>query len=168
MRWLQGTFRQTIITPMVRLICLAVLVCVTLSGCAVLKGQTQQNPAGETANIQSEISAELPALGAGQSASSLDQTTEADKAAALAQPEAAAGRELGRVVVALGSPAEPGFWLKSALIAVPGKGRVVAASGVSVAVDLMPGTGAALLSLAAFRALGFSLTDLPEVTVFVN
>jgi hypothetical protein len=33
---------------------------------------------------------------------------------------------------------------------------------------LRPGTGAALLSLAAFRALGLGLTDLPEVTVFAE
>jgi hypothetical protein len=33
-------------------------------------------------------------------------------------------------------------------------------------VELRPGTGAALLSLAAFQALGLSLTDLPVVTVF--
>jgi hypothetical protein len=37
-----------------------------------------------------------------------------------------------------------------------------------VNVDLIPGTGGALLSLAAFRQLGLSLTDLPEVTVYAN
>jgi hypothetical protein len=31
---------------------------------------------------------------------------------------------------------------------------------------LRPGTGGALLSLAAFQALGLSLTELPQVTVF--
>ena len=68
--------------------------------------------------------------------------------------------------MALGSPAEQGFWLKTALVSVAGKGRVVTASGASVAVDLLPTEGAALLSLAAFRALGLSLTDVPEVSVF--
>ena len=108
----------------------------------------------------------LPALGAGQSAAALDQTTAADKAKATEAKSG--GRALGRVSVALGSPAEQGFWLKSPLVAVAGKGRVVTASGASVVVDLLPGTGGALLSLAAYRALGFALTDLPVVTVFVD
>ena len=44
---------------------------------------------------------------------------------------------------------------------LPG-GRV----GSLVAGEILPGTGAALLSLAAFQALGLSLTELPEVTVY--
>ncbi len=109
-----------------------------------------------------------PVLGEGVSASVLDQTTDAEKAAAVGGAGAAGERQLGRVVVALGSPAEQGFWLKSALIVTPAKGRVVTEGGASVAVELRPGSGAALLSLAAFRALGLGLTDLPEVTVFAD
>ena len=110
----------------------------------------------------------LPVLGVGQTAAALDATTDAQKAAAVAIPVAGSDVDLGLMVVALGSPAEQGFWLKSAKVAVPGKGRVVTADGRSVAVDLQPGTGGALLSLAAFRALGLGLTDLPEVRVFAN
>lgn len=106
-------------------------------------------------------------LGQAQSAAALDQTTEAEKAAA-ATPATGAGRDLGPVVVALGSPAEQGFWLRSALVTAPGKGRVVTTGGQSVNVDLLPGTGAASLSLAAFRELGLGLTDLPEVRVYAN
>ena len=98
-------------------------------------------------------------------AEALDQTTTAERAAAVLVP-AAEGRALGKVTVALGSPAEQGFWLKTTLVSVAGTGRVVTASGASVAVDLIPAQGAALLSLAAFRALGLSLTDVPEVSVF--
>jgi hypothetical protein len=46
------------------------------------------------------------------------------------------------------------------------QGRVVTASGQSLTLELRPGTGGALLSLAAFQALGLSLTGLPEVSVF--
>jgi hypothetical protein len=46
------------------------------------------------------------------------------------------------------------------------QGRIETAAGKSLALELRPGTGGALLSLAAFQALGLSLTDLPEVTVF--
>ena len=107
-------------------------------------------------------------LGGAQSAAALDQTTQAEKAKATATPANSAGRDLGSVVVALGSPAEQGFWLRSTLVSVPTSGRVVTAAGTSVNVDLQPGTGAALLSLAAYRALGLGLTDLPEITVFAN
>jgi hypothetical protein len=107
-----------------------------------------------------------PPVGA-NTAATLDTTTEAQRAAAVSAPVLGA-RELGKATVALGSPAEPGFWLRTPLARAPGKGKVVTASGASVAVDLQPGTGGALLSLAAYRALGLSLTDLPEVTVFAE
>lgn len=135
-----------------------------LSGCAGLPfGKRTPDPVQIVAPVEPAVT--LPALGAGASAEALDQTTEAERAAAVATP-AATGRALGQVTVALGSPAEQGFWLKTALVSVAGKGRVVTASGASVAVDLLPTEGAALLSLAAFRALGLSLTDVPEVSVF--
>ena len=70
--------------------------------------------------------------------------------------------------MALGSPTEPGFWIKSKLVAVAAKGRVETADGKSVAVDLLPSDGAAILSFAAFRALELALTDLPDVSVYAN
>ncbi len=110
----------------------------------------------------------LPPLGVGTSASVFDKSSQAEKAAALAKPDNLGARPLGKTVVGLGNPAEQGFWLRSTLVSTPGKGRVVTASGASVAVDLVPGSGGALLSLAAFRALGLNLTDLPEVSVFID
>ena len=110
--------------------------------------------------------APAPVLGLGNPAASLDARSAAERAEALAP--IAGGRALGRVVVALGSPAEQGFWLRSGLVVVAGKGHVTTAGGGSVAVDLLPGQGPALLSLAAYRALGLALTDLPEVAVFID
>ena len=46
------------------------------------------------------------------------------------------------------------------------QGRIVTAAGKSLGLELRPGTGGALLSLAAFQALGLSLTELPQVTVY--
>jgi hypothetical protein len=141
------------------------LAALTLSGCALF--QPEADPVVAAAPAVAAPPPNPGPLGvAGQSADALDQSSAADIAAATAAPTGA--RELGRVVVALGSPAEQGFWIKTALVTVPGKGRVETASGASVNVDLLPGTGGALLSLAAFRQLGLSLTDLPEVTVYAN
>lgn len=109
----------------------------------------------------------IQSLPGAQTAAALDTTTEAERAAAMDAPVAGA-RELGKITVALGSPAEQGFWMSTALVSAPVKGKVMTAGGMSVAVDLRPGTGGALLSLAAYRALGLSLTDLPEVAVFAE
>jgi hypothetical protein len=98
----------------------------------------------------------------------LDTTTDAEKAAALAAPAPTGAAALGSVIVSLGAVAEPGFWLRSSLVTAPGKGRVETAGGQSVAVDLLPGTGSAQLSLPAYRALGLGLTDLVEVKVFAQ
>ncbi len=147
------------------------LAALTLSGCALFQPKAATVAAPPVAAAAPAV---VPPpnpgpLGAsGQSAAALDQSSAADIAAATAVPEPAGERSLGTVVVGLGSPAEQGFWIKTALAAAPGKGRVETASGASVNVDLIPGTGGALLSLAAFRQLGLSLTDLPEVTVYAN
>lgn len=123
-----------------------------------MKPQTRPNSAGVAA----------PPAGA-RTARALDTTTAAQKAAALAAPAQPAGEQsLGKTAVALGNVTEPGFWLRSGLVKKAGAGRVVTAAGGSIAVDLIPGTGAAQLSLAAFRALNLPLTDLPEVTIFAQ
>lgn len=131
-------------------------------GSAGVTGPAEPQPATEFAPAVSTSVLGTRAV----SAETLDKTSAEEKAAALAAPAAGGERELGRVVVALGPPADQGLWLSSSLIKSAGQGRIVTAAGKSLAVELRPGTGAALLSLAAFQALGISLTDLPEVTVF--
>lgn len=139
-----------------------------VSGCAVLD-RVRPAPSPVSAPEPTGTPSESPAvLGQGTTAAALDQTTVEERAAALAAPAASAERSLGKVSVSLGSPAEQGFWLRSGIVTAAGKGRVVTAGGQSVAVDLIPGEGAAQLSLAAFRALGLSLTDLPEVSVYAQ
>jgi hypothetical protein len=148
----------------------------TLSGCGAFErfrkvpdSNPQPGIAGAPGAIAPPIeTTALPGGAGAQSAEALDQTTEAERAAATAAPATGAERELGKIVVALGTVTEQGIWLKSELVTEPGKGRVVTASGASVAVDLLPGSGGATLSLAAYRALNLGLTDLPEVTVFAN
>lgn len=156
--------RQTIVADMIRMYLTPALIALSLSGCGMMERLTKA-PAPAVAPVPDAVV--LPAMGAGQSAAALDQTTDAEKAAAAAKADGVE-RSLGTVVVGLGSPAEQGFWIKSQLIAIPGKGRVVLKTGGSVNVDLLPGTGGALLSLAAFRALGLGLTDLPEVTIYAQ
>lgn len=153
---------------MMKTIPLMLMSAAVLTGCGMLDRQKPRPKAPEVQIVAPlEDTVTLPALGAGQTAATLDASTAAEKAAAVAAPVAGA-RELGKTTVALGSPAEQGFWLKTSMVTAAGKGKVVTSGGASVAVDLQPGSGGALLSLAAYRALGLSLTDLPEVTVFAE
>ena len=143
-----------------------------LSGCALFQkdggrtaatGPAEPQPATEFAPT---VATSVLGTTRAASAEALDKTTAAEKAAALAAPAKGGERELGRVVVALGSPAEQGIWLSSALVKEKAQGRIMTAAGKSLALELRPGTGGALLSLAAFQALGLSLTELPQVTVY--
>lgn len=110
------------------------------------------------------VAARLAPQGA-RSAAAFDRTTPAERAAAVAAP--VSGGKLGDVVVSLGNPAEQGFWLRSALVTAPRPGSVRLASGQSVQVELRPlAGGGPQLSLAAYRALGLGLTDLPKVAVY--
>jgi len=139
---------------------LLVLMGASLAGCGMVGGPRTLAPVVAVAPVAA------PVLGVGQTAAALDTSTAAERAEAVVP--AAGGASLGAMVVALGSPTEQGFWLRSDKVAIAGKGRVVTAGGATVAVDLRPGTGGALLSLAAFRALNLGLTDLPEVEVFAD
>ncbi len=99
-----------------------------------------------------------------------DTTSEAERAAAADAGATGGEVALGRTIATLGSPAKPGFWLETPLVSAPAKGRVVAANGESVLVDLLPldaPTGAGShISLAALRLLGIGLTGLHELSVF--
>lgn len=103
-------------------------------------------------------------------ADTLDTTTEAERAEAMATPTGGE-QALGTTIASLGAVAEGGIWLKTPLVQAEGKGRVESPeTGKSVAVDLIPlggepGAGSRL-SLAAMRLLEVDLTSLPEVRVF--
>ncbi|HSF63936.1 MAG TPA: D-galactarate dehydratase [Paracoccaceae bacterium] len=144
-----------------------VLMLSALAGCAGAPGSggfSASDPIGTRPQTRPDA-APPPPPGA-RTAEALDTTTPEQRAAATAAPAAPAGeRELGTVAVSLGSPAEPGFWLRWAGVTTPGPGRVVTAGGQAVLVDLIPGEGAAQLSLPAFRALGLPLAGLATVTV---
>ena len=106
---------------------------------------------------------------AARTAEALDTTTAAQRAAAAA-PATSTSAALGMTVAALGSPSEPGLWLKTPLVAAKAQGRVTnPATGKSSAVTLLPldgpKTAGSQLSLAAMRLIGASLTDLTEIEV---
>jgi len=105
-----------------------------------------------------------------RTAEEFDTTTPEARAAAVAAPPVASEERLGTTIASLGPPAEPGIWMETPLVRAVTMGRVEAASGKSVTLELRPSGGAAgsgsQISLAAMRLLEVPLTDLPELTVY--
>lgn len=104
-----------------------------------------------------------------KTAEALDTTTPAQRAAAAA-PAEAPSKVLGKTVASLGSPTEPGLWLKTPLVSSEQQGRVTNPSnGKSSLVTLIPidgpETAGSRMSLAALRLIEASLTELTEVEV---
>ena len=84
-------------------------------------------------------------------------------------PNATPGaRVLGTTIASLGSPAEPGLWLKTPLVASLKAGQAEY-QGRTITLELRPSGGAtgsgSQISLAAMRLIGAPLTSLPELTV---
>lgn len=160
------TFRMALTNPL-RLICLG-LGLLALTGCAsglppFLQGKA--DAAAQPDVPMADFQPIAPPLGA-TTAEALDTTTPEQRAAALAVPAPSSGGPLGTVSASLGAVTEPGFWLRTGLVKAVQQGRVELPGGKAVQVELRPGEGAAQLSLAAYRALGLGLTDLPDVVVY--
>ncbi|MGB3245027.1 MAG: hypothetical protein WBB25_10860 [Sulfitobacter sp.] len=110
-----------------------------------------------------------PPPAAAKTAEALDTTTPAQRAAAAA-PAKTPTKALGKTVATLGSPTEPGLWLKTPLVTTEQQGRVTnPANGKSSLVTLIPidgpATAGSRMSLAALRIIEASLTDLTEIEV---
>ncbi len=128
----------------------------------------QDAPAVEATTLAPETAAPPPPKAA-KTAEALDTTTPEQRAAAAA-PAATPTKALGKTVATLGSPTEPGLWLKTPLVSSEQKGRVTnPANGKSSVVTLIPidgpATAGSRMSLAAMRLIEASLTDLTEVEV---
>ncbi len=148
---------------------LCLLALPALAGCGLFQPSVpDSNPTPGVVSVQPGKPVARPAMGQGKSAAALDTVSDAEKAAALTAAKPAGAQAIGKTVVALGPPGEAGLWLKAPFVKAAGKGRVATGSGQTLAVDLKPGTGGALLSFAAFRALNLPLTGLPEVTVYAD
>ena len=143
-----------------------------LSGCAQLKWPGKPRPEAGPEPVEEVMPPEgevAPVPPAARTVEEFDTTTKEQKAAAVA--DTAGGVDLGVTIASLGSPTEPGFWLKTPLVDAPAKGRAVyAGTGKSVQVDLIPidgpRTAGSRMSLSAMRLIGAPFTGLPEIRVY--
>lgn len=153
---------------------LTVLLLPLLAGCAQIglpphKGAPAAPASASAPALAPAVVAPAPPRAA-RTAEQFDTTTPQERAAAAARGTAG-GALLGETVASLGNPAEPGFWLLTPLVTTPATGRVVSVTtGQAAEVELRPSGGAegagSELSLAAFRLLGVSLTDLAVLRVY--
>lgn len=129
----------------------------------------QIRPLARPETLNTSVSTPPPAA---RTVEEFDTTTAEQRSDAVAEAKTAASEaDLGLTIASLGSPSEPGFWLKTPLVSAPSKGRVIyPATGKSVAVDLIPidgpKTAGSRMSLPAMRLIEAPLTELPEVRVF--
>ena len=157
----------------------SVVLGIPLAGCAQVEGLFDRFATTDPADVSAPLpevetndtGVPVPEPGA-RTAEAFDTTSEQQRAEAVAGAAAASGEtDLGTTIASLGAPGESGFWLKTPLADVPGKGRVeYPDKGTSVVVDLIPladapGAGSQI-SLAAMRVIGADLTGLPELRVY--
>ncbi len=97
-----------------------------------------------------------------------DTTSDADRAEAVQVSAVASEQPLGTTLATLGSPTEPGIWLKTPLVTELRPGRA-SYQGKTINVELRPSGGEAgsgsQISLAAMRLLEAPLTGIIEVNV---
>lgn len=171
-------------------LCISVFVCVGLSACASFPQQEASVGESRGAGISSDISVRPksrpegfvalirsavppPPPPAAVTVEQFDTTTAAQRQAAVDTPAPVGEKVLGKTIASLGSPTEPGFWLKTPLVTQESQGRVFyPATGKSVQVTLMPiegpPTAGSRMSLPALRLLEAPLTGLPEVEVYAD
>ena len=144
----------------------------TLAAC-----ESMTVPATATAPAQTAATAAPPTLdptpapkpaAAARTVDQFDTTSAEDKAEALDVKADTPTATLGETEATLGSPADPGIWLKTPLVDTLTPGRVTY-KGKDANVELRPSGGAAgsgsEMSLAAMRLLDIPLTDIATVTV---
>ncbi|MDO5703857.1 MAG: hypothetical protein Q4G49_02140 [Paracoccus sp. (in: a-proteobacteria)] len=163
-----------------------ILPVLALSACATATTQTTTRPASTAATRTAPETPQAPEVlqaaaavtrapaprpSARATATQLNTTTAAQRAAAAEKPAAAGEARLGTTVASLGDATQPGFWIKTPLVKTKAVGRIVnPANGKSAKVDLIPldgpASGGSQVSLPALQLLGISLTDLPTIEVF--
>lgn len=140
-----------------------------LGGCATPEFQAIFGTAPQ-APIATVVAVAPPPPKNATTVADFDTTSQADRDAAVTTVAAAQTR-LGTTVASLGSPTEPGIWLKTPLVTTLTAGRVTY-QGNAINIELRPSGGAAgsgsQISLAAMRLLEAPLTGLPELTVFAT
>ena len=164
------------ITSMRRLMLLPVL---ALAACDTPFFESLMVPASAPV-VEVPVEAPLPTLDptpppppppTARTVAQFDTTTAEDRAAAVAVVEPAGEQSLGSTIATLGSPADPGIWIKTPLVSELEMGRAeYAANGKTVNLELRPSGGEAgsgsQISLPAMRLLDIPLTALAEVALF--
>ena len=98
-----------------------------------------------------------------RTAEQFDTTSATDRAKAVEAETG--GAKLGTVTATLGSPTDPGIWVKTPLVDAVTMGKVDY-NGTTINVELRPADGATQISLPAMRLLNAPLAGLITIDVF--
>lgn len=124
-------------------------------------------PAADSPAIIPATTLPAPPPGA-RTVDQFDTTSAEERQAAVTVQASASTAELGQTIATLGSPAEPGIWLKTPLVTEQTPGRI-RYQGRTINVELRPSGGPAgsgsQISLAAMRLIEAPLTGLVDLTV---
>lgn len=160
---------------------ISVLAVLAVAGCAngglggMFSGDGPGSGFGRTAPAEDSAAAEVitEAVVGEAAAEDIAPADNTVRAAAVAEGNTGAGDSVrGFTVASLGDATVPGLWIETPLVDRERTATVVAPNGTTVEVTARPSGGergsGSRLSLAAFQALGLSLTSLPTVTVIAD
>ncbi|GAB5448353.1 hypothetical protein [Gymnodinialimonas sp.] len=160
----------------------SILAVLALAGCAnggiggfggLLSGNGPGSGFGRDAPVEASGEVITEAVTGEAAAEDIAPADSETRAAAVAAGDTATGDSVrGFTVASLGDATQPGLWIETPLVDRERVVTVVAPNGTTVEVTGRPSGGergsGSRLSLAAFQALGLSLTSLPTVTVIAE
>ncbi|OUD08715.1 hypothetical protein BVC71_12360 [Marivivens niveibacter] len=131
-------------------------------GCAELPEElAEPAPTSNVESLDNPIAPAPPPMA--RTAEQFDTTSATDRAQAV--QAASGGAKLGTVTATLGSPTDPGIWVKTPLVDAVTVGKVDY-NGTTINVELRPADGASQISLPAMRLLNAPLAGLITIDVF--
>ncbi|MEL6609986.1 MAG: hypothetical protein AAFO93_13850 [Pseudomonadota bacterium] len=146
-------------------------VCLAVAGCAQVPGLTGAGGVSDAppAAVATGDSGLRPQARPDDLDTTAGASVPADVITGSEEPERAASG-VATTTVTLGTPTEPGNWIKTPLVDAPRSGEVRnPATGTVVAVQMIPldgpATAGSRMSLGAMQALGVSLTAVTEIEV---
>jgi len=145
---------------------------VVVAGCTELGLEVEpETPVTDESSetVEGPMTAAPPPPSNATTVEDFDTTTAEDREEAQVINVTATETALGTTIASLGSPTEPGIWLKTPLVSALTPGRVEY-QGKEINIELRPSGGApgsgSQISLAAMRLIEAPLTGLPEIAVF--
>lgn len=142
------------------------------AGCTAIPVETPiEVPAGAVPPPVETLNRVPPPPALAVTVAQFDTVSDADRREAINVSADAAIGKVGETIATLGSPRDPGIWLKTPLVENLQMGRITY-EDVSINIELRPSGGApgggSQISLSAMRLIGAPLTSFVKLEVFAR